>query len=51
MSSPIRFAGKTLRHAGHLGAQKRRAATEVNTQARKYTRYLLKLQKQKLNAR
>jgi uracil-DNA glycosylase family 4 len=33
---PIRFAGKTLRHAGHLGAQKRRAATEVNTQARKY---------------
>ena len=34
--SPIRFAGKTLRHAGHLGAQKRRAATELNTQARKY---------------
>lgn len=34
--SPIRFAGKTLRHAGHLGAGKRRAATEVNTQARKY---------------
>ena len=34
--SPIRFAGKTLRHAGHLGASKRRAATEVNTQARKY---------------
>lgn len=33
---PIRFAGKTLRHAGHLGAGKRRAATEVNTQARKY---------------
>lgn len=34
--SPIRFAGKTLRHAGHLGAQKRRAATSVNTDARKY---------------
>ena len=34
--SPIRFAGKTLRHAGHLGASKRRASTEVNTQARKY---------------
>ena len=34
--SPVRFAGKTLRHAGHLGAQKRRAATELNTQARKY---------------
>lgn len=34
--SPIRFAGKTLRHAGHLGAGKRKAATEVNTQARKY---------------
>ena len=34
--SPIRFAGKTLRHAGHLGASARRAATEVNTQARKY---------------
>lgn len=34
--SPIRFAGKTLRHAGHLGARKRRAATELNTQARKY---------------
>jgi hypothetical protein len=34
--SPIRFAGKTLRHAGHLGAQKRRASTELNTQARKY---------------
>lgn len=33
---PIRFAGKTLRHAGHLGAGKRRAATELNTQARKY---------------
>lgn len=34
--SPIRFAGKTLRHAGHLGAQKRRAAISVNTDARKY---------------
>jgi uracil-DNA glycosylase family 4 len=34
--SPIRFAGKTLRHAGHLGAGKRRAAVELNTQARKY---------------
>ena len=33
---PIRFVGKTLRHAGHLGAKKARAATEVNTQARKY---------------
>jgi len=35
--SPIRFAGKTLRHAGHLGAGKRRAAIELNTQARKYS--------------
>lgn len=34
--SPIRFAGKTLRHAGHLGAGKARAATEINTQARKF---------------
>ena len=34
--SPIRFAGKTLRHAGHLGAGFKRAATELNTQARKY---------------
>lgn len=33
--SPIRFCGKTLRHAGHLGAGKRRASIEVNTQARK----------------
>lgn len=33
---PNRFLGKTLRHAGHLGAKKSRAATEVNTQARKY---------------
>lgn len=33
---PIRFAGKTLRHAGHLGAGKRRASIEINTQARKY---------------
>ena len=34
--SPIRFVGKTLRHAGHLGAKKRRASLEVNTSARKY---------------
>lgn len=34
--SPIRFCGKTLRHAGHLGAGKKRAANEVNSQARKY---------------
>ena len=34
--SPIRFVGKTLRHAGHLGAGKRRAATSVNTDARKF---------------
>jgi DNA polymerase I-like protein with 3'-5' exonuclease and polymerase domains len=34
--SPIRFAGKTLRHAGHLMAGARRASTELNTQARKY---------------
>lgn len=33
---PNRFLGKTLRHAGHLGASKRRAAIETNTQARKY---------------
>src|SRR5438093_13253317 len=33
---PIRFTGKVLRHAGHLGAGKRRASIEVNTQARKY---------------
>lgn len=33
---PTRFIGKTLRHAGHLGAGKRRAATSVNTDARKY---------------
>lgn len=33
--SPTRFAGKTLRHAGHLGAGKMRAATTVNTEARK----------------
>jgi hypothetical protein len=33
---PIRFAGKTLRHAGHLGAGKGRAAQELNTQSRKY---------------
>lgn len=34
--SPQRFIGKTLRHAGHLGAGKKRAASEVNTMARKY---------------
>jgi DNA polymerase I-like protein with 3'-5' exonuclease and polymerase domains len=34
--SPIRFAGKTLRHAGHLGAGAKRASVELNTQARKY---------------
>lgn len=34
--SPTRFAGKTLRHAGHLGAGKRRAAISVNTDARKF---------------
>lgn len=34
--SPIRFIGKTLRHAGHLGASARRASLEVNTSARKY---------------
>lgn len=34
--SPFRFAGKTLRHAGNLGAKKRRAMLELNTQARKY---------------
>jgi uracil-DNA glycosylase family 4 len=34
--SPIRFVGKTLRHAGHLGATKSRAAKTVNTDARKY---------------
>ena len=33
---PNRFLGKTLRHAGHLGARARRAANEVNTQASKY---------------
>lgn len=32
---PVRFVGKTLRHAGHLGATKRRAALSVNTDARK----------------
>lgn len=34
--SPIRFVGKTLRHAGHLGAGKGRAAKTVNTDARKF---------------
>jgi DNA polymerase I-like protein with 3'-5' exonuclease and polymerase domains/uracil-DNA glycosylase len=33
---PIRFVGKTLRHAGHLGAGKKRAAIAVNTDARKF---------------
>lgn len=33
---PTRFIGKTLRHAGHLGAGGKRAAIEVNTSARKY---------------
>lgn len=33
---PIRFVGKTLRHAGHLGASKKRAALTVNTDARKF---------------
>lgn len=33
---PIRFCGKTLRHACHLGASKATAATTVNTDARKY---------------
>lgn len=33
---PVRFMGKTLRHAGHLGASGKRAMTEVNTSARKY---------------
>lgn len=34
--SPIRFCGKTLRHACHLGASARRAAITVNTDARKF---------------
>ncbi len=33
---PIRFVGKTLRHAGHLDAGKKRAAATVNTDARKF---------------
>lgn len=33
--SPIRFAGKTLRHACHLGASKRSASITINTEARK----------------
>ena len=33
---PERFIGKTLRHAGERGAKKKRAANEVNTNARKY---------------
>ena len=51
MKAPIRFAGKTLRHAGHLGAGKRRAATELNTQARKYKIYLNKETKELTNYR
>jgi uracil-DNA glycosylase family 4 len=34
--SPIRFCGKTLRHACHLGASKKAAMMTVNTDARKY---------------
>src|SRR5882724_3211485 len=34
--TPTRFIGKTLRHAGHLGAKGKRASIEVNTSARKY---------------
>ncbi len=33
---PIRFVGKTLRHAGHLGATGNRAMLSVNTDARKF---------------
>jgi len=33
---PERFTGKTLRHAGHLGMGKGRAAITVNTDCRKY---------------
>lgn len=33
--TPQRFLGKTLRHAGHLGASGRRAMLEVNTAIRK----------------
>lgn len=33
---PIRFVGKTLRHAGHLGASGKRAMISVNTDARKF---------------
>lgn len=33
---PIRFGGKTLRHACHLGASARRAKTTIDTDARKY---------------
>jgi len=36
---PVRYIGKTLRHMGHLGAKKGRAATTVNTDARKYKIY------------
>lgn len=34
--SPERFLGKTLRHAGHLGATYKRATVEVNNSIRKY---------------
>lgn len=34
--SPKRFIGKTLRHAGHLGASPKRASLTVNTDARKF---------------
>lgn len=33
---PIRFVGKTLRHAGHLGAGKKRASISVNSDARRF---------------
>lgn len=33
---PIRFVGKTLRHACHLGASAKRAAITVNTDARRF---------------
>jgi len=33
---PKRFVGKTLRHAGHLGAKAPRATIEVNTSCRKF---------------
>jgi uracil-DNA glycosylase family 4 len=33
---PRRFIGKTIRHAGHLGAMKKRVMETVNTDAKKY---------------